>query len=434
MKTNKNKSKTHNLLNKITSDRVGVVLFFLSFLLIFFLFSGSNFVRADDEDSIMEKKEEYEEELEDLEKEAEKTEAEIHQVNQQINQTQSVIYQTTKVINTLEEEIESKEEKIEKKNKNIDFKRKVLQEYIRLFRRNVLELGLATFNFNEDIGQYLREIEKFEDFQSRIKDALEVIRKEKEDIENEKKEIEDKKSEKDEALKKQEQQKRNLVYQENQKKDILAKTHLSIAEVKSKITSLNRKLNAFLDEDFDLDDLIDAVEDAEDETGVRKEFIFAMLDKESDLGRFTGGCTYDELGDHMKKADRDVYKIIIEELGYKKNERKLSCWPGYGYGGAMGIAQFMPTTWGGRDGKSGYIPEISKKTGNKPPNPWRLEDGVMGMAIKLARAGADSKKKEHYAAKLYYCGGPSSPYWDNKCEAYADTVISWSEGYDDYFD
>jgi peptidoglycan hydrolase CwlO-like protein len=407
---------------------VGVVLFFLSFLLIFFLFSGFNFVRAEDTDDLMEEKEEYEEELEELEEEAEKTEAEIQQVNQQINQTQSVIYQTTKVINTLEEEIESKEEKIEKKNKNIDFKRKVLQEYIRLFRRNVLELGLATFNFNEDIGQYLREIEKFEDFQSRIKDALEIIRKEKEDIENEKKEIEDKKNEKDEALKKQEQQKMNLVYQENQKKDILAETHLSISEVKSKINSLNSRLNAFLDEDFDLDDLIDAVEEAEDETGVRKEFIFAMLDKESDLGRFTGGCEYDEVKSHMKDADRDVFKELMDELGYDEDDVKLSCWPGYGYGGAMGIAQFMPTTW------IGYKDEISKKTGNKPPNPWRLEDGVMGMAIKLARAGASSKSKEHYAAKLYYCGGPSSPYWDNKCEAYADTVISWSEGYDDYFD
>jgi hypothetical protein len=57
----------------------------------------------------------------------------------------------------------------------------------------------------------------------------------------------------------------------------------------------------------------------------------------------------------------------------------------------------------------------------------------MGMALKLKKAGADKKSKEHYAAKLYYCGGPSSPYWSTKCEAYADTVVSWSKGYDEYF-
>jgi peptidoglycan hydrolase CwlO-like protein len=427
-KINKNKLKINLIVNKITSDGAGVVLFFLSFLLILFLFSTTNFVQADDEDEIMDKKEEYEEELDDLEEEAEKTETEIQQVNQQIYQTQGVIQKTAQSIEELEDEIENKKDSIEKKKKNIAFKKKILEEYIRLYRRNILELGLATFNLNRDLGQYLRDTEKFEDFQSRIKDALEIIKEEKSAIENEKEEIEGKKEEKDEALESQEQQKRNLVYQENQKKDILAQTHLSIAEVKSKINSLNSRLNAFLDEDFNLGDLIDAVEEAEDETGVRKEFIFAMLDKESDLGRFTGGCEYNKVKSHMKDADRDVFKDLMDELGYDKDDVKLSCWPGYGYGGAMGIAQFMPTTW------IGYKDEISKKTGNKPPNPWRLEDGVMGMAIKLARAGAASKSKEHYAAKLYYCGGPSSSYWDNKCEAYADTVKSWSEGYDDYFD
>jgi membrane-bound lytic murein transglycosylase B len=170
---------------------------------------------------------------------------------------------------------------------------------------------------------------------------------------------------------------------------------------------------------------VEAIEFASKKTGVRKEFLMAMLDKESDLGRFTGGCTYKNT--RVKESDKEAFKEICDELDYDYKKQKISCALSYGYGGAMGVAQFMPTTW------MGYKDAISNYTGHKPPDPWNLTDGVVGMAEKLRRAGGDSKKGEHYAAKVYYCGGPGSSYWNTHCEAYANTVISWSSGYDDYF-
>ena len=90
----------------------------------------------------------------------------------------------------------------------------------------------------------------------------------------------------------------------------------------------------------------------------------------------------------------------------------------------MGIAQFMPTTW------LGYKSQIASITGHNPPDPWNVVDGVVGMAIKLAAAGATSKSGELVASKRYYCGSPNSPYWNNKCNDYAKNVQRLATGYE----
>jgi len=47
----------------------------------------------------------------------------------------------------------------------------------------------------------------------------------------------------------------------------------------------------------------------------------------------------------------------------------------------------LPDTW------LGYKSQIAAKTGHNPPDPWNLTDGVVGMAIKLAKGGATKKKR-----------------------------------------
>ncbi|MFO7807230.1 MAG: hypothetical protein R6V40_02280 [Candidatus Moraniibacteriota bacterium] len=382
-----------------------------------------------------EKAEELREEINETEGEKKEKENQLRQINLRIYNLKIEIQKIQEEIDEYEEEINDKKKSIKKLEQSIEFSRSVLSEYLRHFRKGASEVGLVSLNSQKNLGDYFRTIESYENLQKKISETLDKIRRDKFEIEDNKKKIEEKKEKKERVYSAQEQQKSILKQQESQKKiaveekqEEISEKRDSLSEVRKEIGKIKRKLNVFLDDDFSIEDLVEAVKDAEDETGARKEFIFAMLDKETDLGRFTGGCYYDEVKDNMKNKDRDEFKDIMDDLGYDKDEKKLSCWPGFGYGGAMGIAQFMPTTW------AGYKDKISEMTGNDPANPWRLEDGVMGMAIKLKEAGADDEDDEHYAAKLYYCGGPDSPYWSNKCEAYADTVISWSEGYDDYFE
>jgi len=328
-KTNKD-NLIERALNKIIPSDKGMILFLKILLIVLFAVISfqTALVRADDDDADEEEIEEtegeiddYEDDLEDLEEEEAQQQNELNRVSQDISVTQSAINQTSHKIETYEEEIEEKEEVIKTKEENIEFKQKILAEYLRLFRRNSLEVGLITFDFNQDLGEYLREIESFESFQTKINEALAVIEQEREEVAKEKEEVEDKKEEKEEVLQTQEQQKRHLVYQENQKQQILNQTKASISEVKSKISKLKSELSALLGEGYDTDDIKDAIKYANKKTGVSKGFLFGMLSMESGLGRYTGGCTYDEVKSGAKAAYKDgrLSKSSYETMKWRKD-------------------------------------------------------------------------------------------------------------------
>jgi membrane-bound lytic murein transglycosylase B len=128
----------------------------------------------------------------------------------------------------------------------------------------------------------------------------------------------------------------------------------------------------------------------------------------------------------MGDTNLKYFKEICDDLGYNYKKMKVSCALSYGIGGAMGVAQFMPSTWVNYK----YAPVIAKITGNSPADPWNLKDGIIGMALYLKDKGGDKKSGEHTAAAAYYCGSNLSR---TVCQNYANSVISWSKGYDDYF-
>lgn len=400
-------------------QRKKIFTFFLAIFFVASLFSFSNvFVNAASENEIKDDIKDYEKKLEDAMKILANQQA-------QFNKNQSQISASQSLIKALQADIARSEEELKNLSSRGELNKKMLAEYMRqMYYVNQEDPLVFLSIFNGDLNDLTVNFDGMVGIKTKISNILQ--------------EINDAKGETEEAktlLAKQKQKNQEeLEFQREQQVKIASnvqEAQLTVAQIQQKISKLRNTLSGFLGKSYDVGDVVNAVEYAAKKTGVRKEFIFAMLDKETDLGRFTGGCYYDKgsnpVKKHMKSADKTVFLEIMNELGYDKNDKKLSCWPGYGYGGAMGIAQFMPTTW------TGYKSAIASMTGNKPANPWRLEDGVIGMALKLKKAGATSKSKEHYAAKVYYCGGPSSPYWKTKCEAYADTVISWSKGYDEYF-
>lgn len=183
----------------------------------------------------------------------------------------------------------------------------------------------------------------------------------------------------------------------------------------------------------------------ENVTGVRAALILAILTQESNLGKNVGQCYLKntQTGEGVKiktgaysprtmSPTRDVPPFI--DLIKKINDGKslirdpfstpVSCvvyYNGkpYGWGGAMGPAQFIPSTWG----NLGYDKKVSDITG-KVADPWDIRDAFLAAGLLLKDNGA--KKSEFNAVMRYYCGGSCGSY----DKFYGNSVISIANQYE----
>ena len=163
-------------------------------------------------------------------------------------------------------------------------------------------------------------------------------------------------------------------------------------------------------------------------TGIRPAFILAIITQESNLGKNVGQCNcptckYPDIGyKEIMKESRDwqPFLQITQELGKNPNTTPVSC-PMYingkrmGYGGAMGPAQFIPSTW------MMYKSKIEAITGKKPADPWNIYDAFLATALYVKDYGAASQKEsdEWRAAMIYFSGSTNTKY-----RFYGDSAIN----------
>ena len=170
------------------------------------------------------------------------------------------------------------------------------------------------------------------------------------------------------------------------------------------------------------------------QTGVRVAFLLAVLTQESNLGKNVGTCN--RPGDPPEKSwrvimkperDQEPFLAITKELGMNPDETPVSCpmrnkdGSQLGWGGAMGPAQFIPSTW------QGYKARVSAFTGNSPANPWDIRDAFVAAAILLKANGADGTKTGEWKAAMRYFSGGTNPAYS----FYGDSVAELAEGYAD---
>ncbi|MBI3684794.1 lytic murein transglycosylase [Candidatus Azambacteria bacterium] len=159
-------------------------------------------------------------------------------------------------------------------------------------------------------------------------------------------------------------------------------------------------------------------------TGVRPAFLLAIFQVESRLGTYVGGGSWRK---DMKPAERPIFLQLTQKLGLDPDTMPVSKHPYYGWGGAMGAAQFIPSTW------SAYEHQVAALTGHNPPSPWSIEDAFIASGLKLVGNGAGSHayKDEHTAAAKYLGGGN---YKKRVSQIYANNVMDWAEYYQGQID
>ena len=167
-------------------------------------------------------------------------------------------------------------------------------------------------------------------------------------------------------------------------------------------------------------------------TGIDPAFLLAILTQESNLGQNVGTCN--RPGDPPSKSykvvmnpTRDIppFLQITAELGNDPNITPVSCamrnkdGSQLGWGGAMGPAQFIPSTW------MGYKDKVSQLTGHSPANPWDIRDAFAAAAIKLTSNGADGTYQGNWNAAMRYFSGSTNL----KYRFYGDNVMATAAKY-----
>ncbi len=359
------------------------------------------------------------EELELLDAKIAKTELEIERVNLLIQET--------------EEEIRLKQEELVRLKEKIINEREYLGELLRtLYEKEevgFLEIVLSSDNFSDFFG----DISNLTSVQGALQESLVEIKKLRDRLEEEEKALIDKRNEQLEYKSLVIVQKGSLEEAKREKDQLLKETRGKESEYQKRLSFASNDLTRIRKELYQLtgfgislefEEALEKVRPISHKTGIREALLLALLKKESDWGFNVGrGVWYED----MHPRDWDAFFEITEKLGLDPETTPVSAKPSYGWGGALGPAQFLPTTW------LGYEARVTEITGHDPPSPWDLDDALTAAGIKLAAAGADSQRYEDewQAAMIYFAGSN----WDNPAFGfYGDSVLDLANFYQEQID
>ncbi|MFH0806490.1 MAG: lytic murein transglycosylase [Candidatus Brennerbacteria bacterium] len=308
----------------------------------------------------------------------------IKAVNVTLTKLSDEIAQTQQHIGQTETNIETHKDAISR----------ALREIYESDSQGIVEIMLATNRLSDFFG-YINNVTQV---QENLRVALAEIVQLRQDLLAQKEELSTQKDDAENLRAIQQSQKAGVQSTQTQKtqllnvtkgkeseyQKILAKTKESAAQIRSRIFELLGGGELTFEKAYDYAKL------AEGATGVRAALILAVLNRESLLGKNVGRCSY-TTAMHPTR-DMPYFLDLLKRLGIDPSSEfaKVSCANQHGsYGGAMGPAQFIPSTW------KLYESKITAVTGNNPPSPWNNADAFAATAVYMKDLLASGSCKDY---------------------------------------
>ena len=329
------------------------------------------------------------------------------------------------LIETLGKDITKKQDHIVGLEDRIGRGRETLAQIM----RKTSESDSATFAefllTRDSLTEVFTDIDSFQSVQESLKTTFEQIRNDKAQTETEKNALSQRKTKESDARAVIESEKKNIEADESAKQKLLAASKGNeltysqvLAQKKAKAAEIRAALFSLRDaQAIPFEQALKFANEAAKATGIRPAFLLAILTQESALGKNVGSCylTDPKTGagasvksgttfPNVMKPSRDVtpFLAITKSLGMDYTKTLVSCpiASAGGYGGAMGPAQFIASTW------MLFQDRIKSALGISTPNPWNPEHAFVASSLYLTDLGgvAGSYNGEKNAACRYYSG------------------------------
>lgn len=333
------------------------------------------------------------------------------------------------VIERLSRDIVSREITIGDLSEKLSREKESLAELIRRTHEidsyTIVEVVLA----NRSLSDFFQDLDSFGAISASLQASFREIGETKDATERERNSLADKRSEEQELRRLQEIQKQRIESDKGLKRRLLAfaagqeAEYLEVVNAKEKdAAAIRSELFALRGSDaIPFEQALELANFAARKTGVRAALILGVIAEESNLGENVGTGTW--LADMHPTRDRPIFEEITRKLGYLPDAMPVSKKPWYGWGGAMGPAQFIPSTW------VLYEDRVAAAVGVSIADPWKPRDAFAAAALLLKDNGASngSYAAERLAALRYFAG------WQNATKPsyafYGDEVMELAAKY-----
>ncbi|MEK7612091.1 MAG: lytic murein transglycosylase [Patescibacteria group bacterium] len=431
------------LLHKLFSISVGIAVGAMLFMP--FIGMYPSLVHADEDRALLEQQlaeledqiVKHEATIAGLKTQGKSLQSEISRLNAQVDKINLQIKAVNLQISKLDSEINEKEYQIKDTEKKIDFNKDALTQALQKVyvteQSGLMEVLLENpklSDFFGDVNNLLNvqnslvvTIDKITDLKTNLTDQKETLSLQREDAAALKR-YQDAQRMQAQNVKKEKATLLSVTKgKEVEFQKVLQETKKTAAEIRGRIFKLLGGGQLTFEEAYEFAKL------AEGTTGIRAALVLAVLDQESALGKNVGKCNY-KTAMHPTR-DIPIFLTLVAELGLNPDQMMVSCAiSAHGaYGGAMGPAQFIPSTW------NLYKSSIAAVTGNNPPSPWRNADAFIATSLYLkdsyssascVKYGNDYSHilpkqmlQERCAAAKYYAGGR----WFTYRFIYGDPVL-----------
>jgi peptidoglycan hydrolase CwlO-like protein len=356
----------------------------------------------------------------------------------QINALKTKIKARALAIAQLKVNIAEKASKIKSLSSKIEREHESLSQLLRNTNEFDNENLVGLILSDDSISSFYSDLESYNSIQEAVKNSIDIINGVKVETEVAKQDLEKKQDAETDAKAELENAQKKVAVSEAEKKKLLsisqqteAAYQLLAAEKKAKADKIRAALFplAGTSTKIDFGTALVYANEAQKLTGIEPAFLLAILTQESNLGSNVGQCyltnqttgagvgkntgtpfanVMKPMGMPGRKGDVEDFLRITSKLGLIWNQTAVSCPIAgvAGYGGAMGPAQFIPTTW------TLFETRLKNLLGHDA-SPWVPKDAFMASSMYLTDLGAigTSASAQHKAACRYYgTGGTTCSY------------------------